>query len=66
MNILWSTKNWDLSYNNFTGEIPAYIENLSALKILNLESNNLSGNISKTLYKRSQDGSLLLRSVLPT
>ncbi|CAA7410056.1 unnamed protein product [Spirodela intermedia] len=50
----------DLSYNNFTGEIPAYMEELPALKILNLESNNLNGTVPKTLYKRSQDGSLLL------
>ncbi|CAA6672835.1 unnamed protein product [Spirodela intermedia] len=50
----------DLSYNNFTGEIPAYMEELPALKILNLESNNLNGTVPKTLYKRSQDVSLLL------
>ncbi|CAA6672834.1 unnamed protein product [Spirodela intermedia] len=58
---LTNLESLDLSYNNFTGEIPAYIENLSALKILNLESNNLNGTIPKTLYERSQDGSLQLR-----
>ncbi|CAA7400342.1 unnamed protein product [Spirodela intermedia] len=51
----------DLSCNNFTGEIPTYIDKLQALKVLNLENNDLNGTIPKTLYKRSQDGSLLLR-----
>jgi hypothetical protein len=36
-------KGIDFSCNNFTGEIPLEIENLSGIKVLNLSHNNLTG-----------------------
>ncbi|KAG6526593.1 hypothetical protein ZIOFF_016585 [Zingiber officinale] len=54
----------DLSYNNLTGEVPDFLGNLTSLKVLNLTGNNFTGSIPSSLLKRSEEGSLILRSVL--
>ena len=39
----------DLSYNNFSGEMPSSPTNLKALSYLDLEQNHLSGKIPSLL-----------------
>ncbi|KAL0333178.1 UNVERIFIED_CONTAM: Receptor-like protein 33 [Sesamum angustifolium] len=48
----------DFSCNNFVGDIPATIGDLSALYILNLSHNSLTGTIPKSIGNLTQLGSL--------
>ncbi|KAK4432260.1 Receptor-like protein 18 [Sesamum alatum] len=48
----------DFSCNNFVGDIPASIGDLSALYILNLSQNSLTGTIPKSIGNLTQLGSL--------
>ncbi|CAA6674839.1 unnamed protein product [Spirodela intermedia] len=59
---LTALQSLDLSHN-FTGEIPANLEKLPALSILNLASNNLTGPLPPILYEKSQNGSISLSTV---
>ncbi|WOK91454.1 hypothetical protein Cni_G00145 [Canna indica] len=52
----------DLSYNNLTGIVPDVLGSLPSLKVLNLTRNNLTGPIPPSLLKKSQKGSLVLRT----
>jgi hypothetical protein len=51
-------KGIDFSCNNFTGEIPLEIENLSGIKVLNLSHNNLTGQIPPTFSNLKEIESL--------
>ncbi|XP_052304805.1 receptor-like protein 13 isoform X4 [Populus trichocarpa] len=48
----------DFSCNNFTGEIPPEIGNLSMIKVLNLSHNNLTGPIPPTFWNLKEIESL--------
>ncbi|KAL2652258.1 hypothetical protein R1flu_020386 [Riccia fluitans] len=52
--------NLDLSYNFFSGSIPAEIANLTGLQNLDLSHNNFSGNLNFTLEQLSKLRSLKL------
>ncbi|TPX74656.1 hypothetical protein CcCBS67573_g04086 [Chytriomyces confervae] len=45
----------DMSYCLLTGEIPSELQNLRSLKVLNLEGNRLTGNISGHLFGNFED-----------
>ncbi|KAG6740083.1 hypothetical protein POTOM_057720 [Populus tomentosa] len=51
-------KGIDFSCNNFTGEIPPEIGNLSMIKVLNLSHNNLTGPIPPTFWNLKEIESL--------
>ncbi|KAI5557667.1 hypothetical protein BDE02_18G119300 [Populus trichocarpa] len=57
-NIIWYFKGIDFSCNNFTGEIPSEIGNLSMIKALNLSHNNLTGPIPPTFSNLKEIESL--------
>jgi hypothetical protein len=57
-NIIWYFKGIDLSCNNFTGEIPPEIGNLSMIKALNLSHNSLTGPIPPTFSNLKEIESL--------
>ncbi|XP_073262295.1 cuscuta receptor 1-like isoform X3 [Populus alba] len=57
-NIIWYFKGIDLSCNNFTGEIPLEIGNLSMIKALNLSHNSLTGAIPPTFSNLKEIESL--------
>ncbi|XBJ20814.1 hypothetical protein VPH35_011577 [Triticum aestivum] len=52
----------DLSRNNLTGSIPDTLSQLSSLTLIDLTDNQLNGSIPPGLVKRTQDGSLTLRT----
>ncbi|KAI9401100.1 hypothetical protein POPTR_001G064900v4 [Populus trichocarpa] len=56
--IIWYFKGIDFSCNNFTGEIPPEIGNLSMIKVLNLSHNNLTGPIPPTFSNLKEIESL--------
>ncbi|KAI9378776.1 hypothetical protein POPTR_018G145516v4 [Populus trichocarpa] len=57
-NIIWYFIGIDFSCNNFTGQIPPEIGNLSMLKVLNLSHNNLTGPIPPTFSNLKEIESL--------
>jgi hypothetical protein len=56
--IIWYFTGIDFSCNNFTGEIPPEIGNLSMIKVLNLSHNNLTGPIPPTFWNLKEIESL--------
>eukprot|EP00258_Populus_trichocarpa_P030439 XP_024446458.1 receptor-like protein 13 isoform X2 [Populus trichocarpa] len=57
-NIIWYFIGIDFSCNNFTGQIPPEIGNLSMIKVLNLSHNNLTGPIPPTFSNLKEIESL--------
>ncbi|GFY97123.1 hypothetical protein Acr_11g0014290 [Actinidia rufa] len=51
----------DLSYNNLSGKIPAFLADMPLLKVLNLDGNNFTGSVPQALL--SKNGSTLTLSV---
>ncbi|CAM0879037.1 unnamed protein product [Alopecurus aequalis] len=51
----------DLSSNNLIGSIPDELSQLPSLTLLDISNNQLNGSIPSGLFKRTQDGSLVLR-----
>jgi Leucine-rich repeat (LRR) protein len=56
--IIWYFKGIDFSCNNFKGEIPPEIGNLSMIKVLNLSHNSLTGPIPPTFSNLKEIESL--------
>ncbi|XP_061952062.1 receptor like protein 21-like isoform X2 [Populus nigra] len=56
--IIWYLTGIDFSCNNFTGEIPPEIGNLSKIKALNLSHNSLTGPIPPTFWNLKEIESL--------
>jgi len=57
-NIIWYFTGIDFSCNNFTGNIPPKIGNLSMIKVLNLSHNSLIGPIPPTFWNLKEIESL--------
>ncbi|CAK9165319.1 unnamed protein product [Ilex paraguariensis] len=51
----------DLSNNSLTGEVPDFLSQLTALKVLNLKGNNFNGSIPAQILEKSKNGTLSLR-----